>query len=409
MKPGCICDIVCFSGLSGSGKTTLINSIVERYDGIILPNGSPLSLRKARRFTTRDPRPDDDPVENMYIVADDESSDPEERFSQKLKKLDSMLFNGEIISAYVSQNSGHAYGWSKEELFPRSDNEIVFVTVNDADGAVDLKIDYGATSILVDVPRDITIQRIMQRGGTPEQIQGRIDKLDSDIPEERYDAWGGKHVLRYYQKFLGIPGIMHGIADLIVANNGNKKDIADAVFQCMFMIADYKRSTHVVPPQFMVSLTEDGFDSQMTRMPILLDDKGVPVANIPNELNAESSVDPGYDRTVTLMHVVPLYGAPEHYAARISPAGSPVDMQRLRKGYFRGCRLEEVQSWNLEGEMAPLLVDTLVNNGFMFARPQLDDHLDYNAEPFSDVASYHAPDDMSKEEVTSVVVNSLRK
>jgi guanylate kinase len=375
---GGINDLVTFSGFSGSGKTTLIDRIVELFDGIALPSGDNLKVRKAQRYTTREPRENDDPTENLYLT---------------LEEFDKKVQAGEIPIHYHSQSSGHYYGWDVEELLQEK-NEIVIVTVNDAEGASWLKCEHDPTSVFVEVSQDEVIRRIKSRGGTKKQIEDRIARLGTESPEPLFDVYGTKHELGSAERFYHQAGISHGLAELVIVNEGDIDTVATTLFSAIVGMAQNKRIPNYIPCQLKYSFCEEEGVTvprvDLLRSHFFVDDNGRPITDTytPSEKDANDSVDQVTDRDVTLMHVKPRCGSPDYYAVRVSPQNEEVDLVKLRQGFFRGCHLRDVANWKLDASNAPAFVTHLVGNDFRFSKPQLNEYLSPHVDGQESVVCY---------------------
>ncbi len=352
-----VSELVVFSGRSGSGKTSLMNQIIKLYNGIELLGvyhwkpTHPLSIRKARKYTTRAQRPDDDPQEFIYV---------------NRAKFEKLSDDGTIAVRYKSEGAGDVfYGWANSELTPHLD-QIILTTANDEAVANDLRYLRRSTNIFIDVSHSVLVQRIRARGGTSEQIEARISRLGAEHTTLAYDPGGKEHALGMKSHFYGTDGQLEGAAHIILENCGSLDLAAEAVFKELLRLAPEKRNPCRIPERHRLKVgVRDGEDvAEIERLAD--EDYTRPGGKSFNRGNIINNDRKGYTELVTLgmfQGAIPSLGGPRYFV-RISDMSDEIDVGAERSVMFRGCVLRPMESWGIPyGVKSRLLREQLVELG----------------------------------------------
>lgn len=151
-------QIICIVGPSASGKTTLVRNYIKTYNSLSNPISEILST------TTRNPRCGEfDGVDYNFVDL---------RAFHKLSKIEQAEYSGEF------------YGISEEEILGKIQNNTILFAVVSIEGVICLKRyikdrfpEIKVDSVFLDVPSNILIDRMVNRGDKIDKIQQRIKNM----------------------------------------------------------------------------------------------------------------------------------------------------------------------------------------------------------------------------------------
>ena len=151
-------QIICIVGPSASGKTTLVRNYIHKYSTSLYPISEILST------TTRTPRRGElDGVDYNFVDL---------RAFHELSKIEEVEYSGEF------------YGISEEEILGKIQNNTILFAVVSIEGVICLKRyikdrfpEIKVDSVFLDVPSNILIDRMVNRGDKIDKIQQRIKNM----------------------------------------------------------------------------------------------------------------------------------------------------------------------------------------------------------------------------------------
>ena len=353
-----ISELVIFSGKSGSGKTTIMDTIIEKYNGIELPNvyrpewqeqTPTLNIRKAKKYTTREQRHNDDPTEFIYVT--------EEEFQS--------LVDEEMIAVeYTPDGAGGRYGWSERDLKPK-DNEIIITPANDDSVAKDLKYLHNSTNIYIDVKEDILRKRIIARKGTEEETRSRLEKLTREHITKAYDISGIQHDIDMDSEFYGTYAELEGTAHLIIENNGDLDFTGEKIFSEILSLASDKRYMYYIPRQKKLSIQKQNNNNICVETILRKEDGLTPSgkSKILKQTFDKNRTD--YDILVMLGVVTsPWTLHPSEYFIQISNISEEINIREERRFVFTGCIIKPIEHWAISKKNTTKnIIEDLINNG----------------------------------------------
>lgn len=325
-----ISSLVVFTGSRASGKSSAMKEFQERYDGYKLPNGKPLNVVKARRYTERAPRPEDDPNEFVFIT--DEQLDSQYRTITR-DEFDARVINQEILTYEPEDTKGKVYGYAVDNLKGK-ENTIVIAQCNDDSFCQDLRYLQNATVVYVTAPHDVLKERLRKRLGDEEEFQKKVATIDCVTPIEVCDENGTRHEVTYEDRYYGLQGELSGIGDIIVDNQGDIADIPGMIMQDVLDIYQAKIRVRCVAPQVRVSLSDDEIKREVLR-------EGYVVNRAGENSDVQNMFKKGereYQTLITLLAIKPVcagIGERTRYALEISDFDKDVNRDQMRSGYFR--------------------------------------------------------------------------
>lgn len=148
--------IFIFTGPDGSGRKTVADMV-----------GTTLGLNKVVSYTTRDPRPAEEPGQDYHFISYDEFN--------KAEKNDEFIESVEI--------DGVKYGIKNQDIEDFfKDNRFIYLIIN-AYGARILKKIYGekASRVFIYVDRDVIIERQKALGVSDEILDRHFAHYDEDM------------------------------------------------------------------------------------------------------------------------------------------------------------------------------------------------------------------------------------